>query len=159
MTYFVADCHFLQQQLGLLHIVRLQSKRQHSSSQPLTSREYAGQQKESCCLYPCYQKGWYMLKSAGCFQDSWQIMTEPMQLKAPEHSSHQDDKDYICDLDFYHLKHYFVVYIWYVLSSFISQLFCFYHNLVSLFLLSCFYFTFVLCFFPPMESTSSRIVL
>ena len=58
VTCFVADCHFLQQQLGLLHITRLQSKRWHSHSQPLASREHAGQQKESSCLHARYQKGW-----------------------------------------------------------------------------------------------------
>lgn len=84
VTCFVADCHFLQQQLGLLHISRLQSKRQHSSSQPLASREHADQQKESSCLYACYQKGKYMLKSAAFFQ-----LTEPLQLKPSEHSAHR----------------------------------------------------------------------
>ncbi|CAB1445305.1 unnamed protein product, partial [Pleuronectes platessa] len=50
------DRHFLQQQLGLLHIPRLQSENQHSSPQPFASREYVGQQKESSSLYSSDQK-------------------------------------------------------------------------------------------------------
>lgn len=64
----LADCNFLQQQLGLLHVTRLQSKRQHSDPQPSAGREHAGQQKESSCLYPCHQKGWdtWMWKLTFC---------------------------------------------------------------------------------------------
>lgn len=64
----LADCNFLQQQLGLLHITRLQSKRQHSDPQPSAGREHARQQKESSCLYICHQKGWdtWMWKLTFC---------------------------------------------------------------------------------------------
>lgn len=58
---FVADSHVLQQQLGLLHILRLHSQRQWTDPQPLAGGEHAGQQKESCCLYLCNTKGYYLL--------------------------------------------------------------------------------------------------
>lgn len=62
---FVIDCHFLQQQLGLLHIAGLQPKREHGHPQPAASRGHAGQQKESSCLHSGYPKGWWALQSLG----------------------------------------------------------------------------------------------
>lgn len=67
VSLFVSDRHLLQQQPGLLHIIRLQSERRRGRPQPSAGREYAGQQEESSCLHPRHQKGGRTLNSAGYF--------------------------------------------------------------------------------------------